>query len=162
MKRISGNDYSGYILPAGLLIGGYFIAKNFGLFGSEANAGNNAQIDSTTAAGVAASINQDKSNQTLSDATIAGMASSIFALYDGEPSDIRRIVIQCNTTKDILKLAQAFGTKQISESSFSTCAFFGFNCQSVNLSGYLRAVLPAAEINVINNYFSAQHINYQV
>jgi hypothetical protein len=162
-RKISGDDYSGYILPLGLLVGGYFVAKNFGLFGSAANDSNNAAIDQTTTAGINAALGQDKSVQTMSDAVIAGMASSLFALYDtDDPSQIRQIVIQCNTTKDILKLAQAFGTKEISDSSFSTCAFFGFDCQKVNLSGYLRAVLPQSEINIINNYFSGTGINYAI
>jgi hypothetical protein len=163
-RKINGSDYSGYILPAGLLIGGYLVAKNFGLFGSQSNNANNNQVTTTTTDGINTAIQQNAGGtQTLSDAVLAGMADSIFSLYGtDDPSDIRRIVIQCNTTLDALKLAKAFGTKEVAIDGFSTCAFFGFNCQSVNLAAYLRLVLPSTEINVINNYFSATGINFSV
>jgi hypothetical protein len=163
MKKI-GADYSEYILPVGLLIGGYLVAKKFGLFGSESNDANNSQVTTTTTAGINTAIQQNAGgSQTIDAATLAGMADSIFSLYGtSDPSQIRNIVIQCNTTLDMLKLAQAFGTKEVATDGFSTCAFFGFNCQSVNLPAYLRLVLPPSEVNVINNYFSAQEINFSI
>lgn len=165
MKRNKiGADYSGYILPAGLLIGGYLVAKKFGLFGSEANDSNNNQVTSTTTAGINNAIQQNAGGtQTIDAATLAGMADSIFSLYGtSDPSQIRNIVIQCNTTLDALKLAQAFGTKEVATDGISTCAFFGFNCQEVNLPAFLRLVLPPSEISIINNYFSATGINFSV
>lgn len=158
-------EYEKYIVPVALVVGGYLVAKKFGLFGSEANDNNNSQIDSTTAAGVNAALQAAQNAgdfATLSDSQIAGMASTIYTLgtSDGDTDTIKYTVIQCNTLTDLLNLIKAFGTKNVATSSFSTCALLGFNCTSVNLSGFLRATLTADQMNQINGYFSSMGINY--
>ena len=56
-KKVGSTDYSKYIIPAAVVVGGYLLLSNTGLFGSNANSGNNAAIDTSTSQSVQDSLN---------------------------------------------------------------------------------------------------------
>jgi len=158
-------DYSKYIIPAGIVVGGYLLLKKLHIFGDSATDANNSGIDSSTSAGISDAI-RDAQNAgdfaTISDANAAGYAATIYSAGVASPVDqytVRNSLIQANTLTDILKIAKAFGTKQAGD-SFSMCSMFGINCQAYNLQSFVRAVLSPSELAIVNNYFSNQGINY--
>lgn len=159
-------DIAGYILPVGILVAGYFVGKRFGLFGGGANADNNATIDANNKAAIQAALDAAKNSglgQTVTDAQLNGLATSIYQMGVQSTPDqdgIMYAVIQVNTLTDLLRLMQLFGTKQVAQSWFDTCSLLGFNCQSLDLPAFLRAVLDASHIATINSYLSNQKINY--
>jgi hypothetical protein len=165
---MSKQDYSGYILPAGIVIAGYLLLKHFDLLGDSANTANNNSTNAATTAGNAQAIAAEKANggfAILTTSQAANIANAIYMAGVSDPVDeytIQNQIIQADTTLDVLNIASAFGTKQAASSSFSLCATIGLNCQSYNLGGFLRAVLSQSTINTINNYFADQGINYTI
>jgi hypothetical protein len=160
-------EYEKYIVPAAIVVGGYFILKQFGLFGGGAAAANQSNVTSAAAAGTAAAINADKAAggfATINAAQAAGIANQIFnAGTDPVDQDtIVRGVIQANTMQDLLLIIQAFGTKQ---AGGAMCSIFGgflsATCGTYDLPSWLRANLDAAHLQSINGYLADQGINYQ-
>lgn len=160
-------DYEKYILPVGIAVAGYFILRKFGLLGSDANASNNAGILANEQATTAAALQAEKAkggSQTISDSVLSGYATAIYQMGIQSTPDQDNIVytvINVNTLTDLLRLIQLFATKQVAQSSFDTCSLLGFNCTSLDLSGFLHAVLDSQHLNTINNFLSSTGINYQ-
>jgi hypothetical protein len=160
-------EYEKYIIPAAVVIGGYFILKQFGLFGGGAAAANQQSVTSSGAAGTAAAIQADKAAggfATMNAAQAAGIANEIFNA-GADPVDqdtIVRGIIQANTLQDLLLIIQAFGTKQ---AGGTMCSIFGgflsATCGTYDLPSWVRATLDTAHILTINGYLSNQGINYQ-
>lgn len=158
-------DYSKYILPVGIIVGGYLLLKHFDLFGDSANTANNNQNDAATNAGVDNSILQAQSAgqiQTLSDSQAAGIANAIYtAGINNDAYTAKTQIIQANTLLDLLKIIKAFGTKNAATDTFSTCYLFGIGCQNYNLSAWFHLpFMDQATLAQINNYLSSQGINY--
>lgn len=161
--KASEIDYSKYILPAALVVGGYFVLKQFGLFGGGAAAANANSITSAGAAGTAAAIAADKSAggiATITAAQAAGIANSIFNAGEDQDTIVRQ-VIQANTLQDLLLIIQAFGTKQ---AGGAMCSIFGgflsATCGTYDLPSWVRAQLDGAHLATLNGYLSDQGINY--
>ena len=165
MKRSVGK-IEDYILPAGLLLGGYLIAKNFGLFGSADNSGNNSSIDSSTTNANAASLAQVNAagvNQTLSQSQINSLATDIYNQAIANNQDqIVADISQLENIADMYALKVAYGTKQLASSAFSTCALLGFDCQSMDLDTTINQTLDAAHLQAANSYLSSVGINYVI
>lgn len=158
-------DYSKYILPVGLIVGGYLVLKHFDLFGDSANTANNNANDAATAAGVQSSINAAKAAgdiQTISDSQAAGIANAIFtAGINDDPYTAKQQIIQVNTLTDLLKVIQAFGTKNAATDTFSSCYLLGLGCQNFNLSAWFHLpFMDSGTLAEINQYLSGVGINY--
>lgn len=158
-------DYSKYVLPVGIIVGGYFLLKHFDLFGDSANTANNNGIDQSTAAGVDASITAAAAAgdfATITDAAAAGIANAVFSAGLQDDAYTAKLqLIQVNTLTDLLKVIKAFGTKQAATDSFSACSLLGLGCQAYNLQAWLHLpFMDSATLAQINNYLSAQGINY--
>jgi hypothetical protein len=160
-------DYAEYILPVGLVIGAYFLLKNFGLFGGGAAAQNASGIQTTTAAGVTAALQQAKAAgdvATLNASQASAIATNIYNAGVSDPVDqdtIQNQIIQANSLTDLLNIIQAFGTKQ---AGGTMCSLFGgflsATCGTYDLPGWVRASCDATHLSSINTYFSNQGINY--
>jgi len=153
-----------FILPVGLAIGGYLLLKNLGLFGSQDNASNNTSIDSSTTTANQASLAQVNSqgvNQTLSNGQLSSIATDIYneAIANGQDQIVSDIS-QLKNIADLYALKVAYGTKQLASSAFSTCALFGFDCQSMDLDTTINQTLDATHLQAANAYLSSAGINY--
>lgn len=160
-------DYAEYILPVAAVIGGYFLLKNFGLFGGGAAAQNASSIQSSTAAGVTNALQQAKAAgdvATLNASQAAAIANNIYNAGVADPADqdtIQNQIIQANSITDLLNIIQAFGTKQ---AGGAMCSIFGgflsATCGTYDLPGWIRANLDASHLSSVNTFFSNQGINY--
>lgn len=167
-KKVGAVEYEKYILPVGILVGGYLVFSKLGLFEKTAGDQNANSVTDTTSSGVAASIQAAKNagqSQTVSDSQAATLANEIYNAGVSDPVDmdtIQTAVIQANTQLDLLKIIQAFGTKK---GGGTACSIFGnllsSVCNTYDLGSWLRATLDASHIFSVNNYLSAQGINYQ-
>lgn len=168
-RAVGKVDFEKYIIPAAVVIGGYVVLKKFGLFGSNASNSNNAAIAAQTDAANAASVSAAKAqgiSQTVSDAQLASIATDIYNKAIASSVDQDGIVmdaIQVNTLTDLLRLKQLFGTKQvdINDHWYSTCSLLGINCEAIDLDGVLKATLDSSHLSTVNNFLSAQGINYK-
>jgi hypothetical protein len=167
-------DYSRFILPLGVVIGGYFLLSNLpnifkNVFTAPSTSSNNNTVNN--AGNVDATIKQLQDAgeiQTISTAEAGGIANQIWSigsgseLTTGQQDQIRYLVIKANTTLDLLHIIKAFGIKNVNHSTFfiNTCNLFGVNCEAVDLPSYVRLALSVTEIQGINDYLSAQNINY--
>jgi hypothetical protein len=157
-----------YIIPAAVVVGGYFLLKNFGLFGGGAAAQNAQGITDSSAAGVNNAILQDKTAggfATINTAQAAGIANNIYTAGVADPADqdgIVRQIIQANTLQDLLLIIKAFGTKQ---AGGVMCSIFGgflsATCGTYDLPSWVRATLDYSHLATVNGYLSDQGINYQ-
>lgn len=161
MRRSVGKiDFSAYILPVGLLAGGYFLLKNFGLFGSTPTGANNTATGAALAASTAADLQTAKNAgivQTLNDTQLNGMASSIYQSGIQSTPDQDNIVyqiMQVNTKTDLLRLIQLFGTKPVAQSAFSLCALLNYDCSNLTLNAFARSTLDDSHLSSINSYFN--------
>lgn len=160
-------DYAEYILPVGILVAGYFLLKNFGLFGGGAAAQNQASLTAASSAGVTTALAQAKAagdNATLNASQAAAIANNIYTAGVADPVDqdtIQNQIIQANTLTDLLNIIQAFGTKQ---AGGTMCSIFGgflsATCGTYDLPGWIRASLDAQHLSNVNTYFSNEGINY--
>lgn len=155
--------YEKYIIPAAVVVGGYFILKQFGLFGGGAAAANQQGVASTSSAGAAAAINADKAAggfATINQAQAAGIANNVFNSIDNQDNIVRQL-IQVNTLQDLLLVIQAFGTKQ---AGGAMCNIFGgflsATCGTYDLPSWVNANLDASHLSTLNGYLSDQGINY--
>ena len=160
-------DYSQYILPVGILVAGYFLLKNFGLFGGAA-AANAASVTSSAAGGATAALAQAKAAgdiTTINQSQAASIANNIYNAGISDPVDqdtIEYQIIQANTLSDLLLIIQAFGTKQ---AGGTMCSIFGgflsATCGTYDMASWVRANLDQSHIQAVNSYLSDQNINYQ-
>lgn len=153
-----------FILPVGIILGGYLLLKNLGLFGSANNASNNTSIDNATTTANQASLDQANSQgitQTLSNGQLSSLATDIYnqAIANGQDQIVADIS-QLKNIADLYALKVAYGTKQLAASAFSTCALFGFDCQSMDLDTTINQTLDAAHLQAANAYLSSVGINY--
>lgn len=161
-------DYSKYVLPAAIVVGGYFILKQFGLFGGGAAAANQKSISDTTAAGVNQALNNAQAAgdfATINQSEAAGLANSIYNAGVSDPVDqdtIQNSIIQANTLTDLLLIVKAFGTKQ---AGGLACSIFGgmlsATCGTYDLNSWIHANLDGQHIATVNSYLTDQRINYQ-
>jgi hypothetical protein len=161
-------EWEKYIIPAAVVVGGYFLLKNLGLFGGGAAAANAASITSSTSAGVTQSLANAKAAgdfATITNSAAASIANNIYTAGVADPVDMDTIqnqVIQANTLTDLLMIIQAFGTKQ---AGGGMCSMFGgflsAVCGTYDLASWLRANLDTSHLQSINSYLSNQGINYQ-
>lgn len=161
-------DYSKYILPVAVVVGGYFVLKQFGLFGGGAASANAASITDSAAAGVNTSLQAAQASgdfPTLTTSQAAALANDIFNAGISNPVNqdtIQHSLIQANTLTDLLLIIKAFGTKQ---AGGALCSLFGgflsATCGTYDLPGWVNATLDPQHIATVNNYLSNQGINYQ-
>jgi hypothetical protein len=165
-KSLGKFEYSDLIIPGALIIGGYFVFKKLGIISNDttkANSQTSAQLQSALAASIAAAASKGDF-QTLTDAQISSLANDIWT--NGISSSVNQDqivtdVIQANTLTDLLKIMQSFMTKPVNTGSwYSWCALFRVNCDVVDMGTFVRAVLDSSHLNTINDYLSAQNINY--
>lgn len=161
--KTESTDYSKYIVPVGIVVGGYLILKQFGLFGGGAAAANAKGITDSAAAGAASAIANDKAAggfATITTSEAAGIANQIYNAGISEDQDtIVRQLIQANTLQDLLLIIQNFGTKQ---AGGLMCSLFGFSssCNTYDLPSWVRATLDAQHLATLNGYLYDQNINY--
>ena len=165
-KKVGAIDFSSYILPVGLLVGGYFVFTKF--FGS-GGPSNQQQQTQTNASAVQASLQKQQAageTPTLTQAQAASFANDIFTkgtLSTPDQAGIENDLLQVINLSDLLLIIQAFGTKSINTGSFlNACAVAKIDCSAVDLGSFLKAVLDADHINSLNSYWSLQNINYQL
>lgn len=160
-------DYSKYIIPAAVVVGGYFILKQFGLFGGGAAAANQASITESATTGVNQALQNAQASgdfPTINTSEAASIANNIYnaGLDPVDQDTIVRQVIQANTLTDLLMIIKAFGTKQ---AGGLACSIFGgmlsATCGTYDLAGWLRSTLDAAHMQTVNVFLSNQGINYQ-
>jgi hypothetical protein len=173
-NSVSGFDASSLIVPAAIIIGGYLLIKNIpGLLTSSANSSNNSTIDSTTQAANAQLVQTAQSqgnSATLSSAQIASIASDIYnqgvsssgVVSQAAQAAILADVSECHNLLDWANLKVAFGTKQASDSFFSSCNFLGLNCQSMDLDAFIKGAVSQTTLSQINAALAANGINYQL
>lgn len=165
-KKVGAFDVSSLIVPGAVVIGGYFLLKNVGLFGGGDSGSNNALSEAALAAAVSKDLATAKAagvGQTVTDTQLSSIADNVYSMGIASPADLDNItyqVIQVNTKTDLLRLIQIFGMRKASASIFSTCGFFNFNCPSYDLGSFLRAVLDASHIQTINGFMGSQGIDY--
>jgi hypothetical protein len=172
-SRVGAIEYEKYLLPAGLLVAGYFVLKNLGLFGSQSNEANNQALTTAVQSGTAAALSdlgKAGVRPTLNGSQLASLASDIYirgtnSTFSAEASSEDQNYIiddlyQLNNTADVYALKQIFGTKQASGSWFSTCALLGFNCPAYDLDAWIKAVLSAESLQNVNDLFYQKNINY--
>lgn len=152
----------------GLIVGGYFLIKNLGLFGSgNAGAQNAAGIADTTTSGVNSSLQQSQAAgiyATISAAQASGIAASVYNAGVSDPVDATTIVNaigSVNNITDLLLVMQAFGTKQAG--GFACSLFGGFLsnvCGTYNLQSYVVSTLSADQVAQLNGILANKNINY--
>lgn len=168
-KKIGSTDFSSYIIPVGVVVGGYLVLSNLNLFGNSPTAKNNDQVASGSASSIATAIQNEIANggfATYSPANYQSWANDIYTqLQTGTPDETQviRDVTQANTLLDWLYIKQAFGTKSFNTGNWlSLCAFAKMNCTTLDLDSAMKASMSQSSIDQINNYFSSQNINYHV
>ena len=166
-NRVGKIDYNQFIVPGALLIGGYLLLKNFGIFNNNTSAAN-AKTDASVKQSTAAALNQAAAQgdfATLTDAQCQGIATDIYTqgiATTVNQDQIEHDLIQANTLTDLLKIKQYFGTNPVNTGSwYNWCALFRVNCTAVDLDTFVKAVLDSDHLNSVNSYLSAQGINYQ-
>ncbi len=165
-------EWQKFIIPAGVVIGGYFLLKNTNLFNAltptTGVTANNQATAATTAAALQQSLTAAKNSgdlQTLTTAQCASLANDIATqgnLSTPNMDQIEQDVIQVNTLTDLLQLLSAFGTRETNTGGdFSLCSWVALGCTAVDMPTFLRLKLDQTHLAAINNYLSAQNINYQ-
>lgn len=159
-----------YIIPVGVVVGGYVLLKNTNLFGgvktgitanndASAAATNDALTKSIAAAAASGDI------QTITTAQAATLANDIAVkglLSAPDQDGIQRDIIQANTLTDLLQIMKAFGTREANTGSwYSVCAFTGLNCTSLDMATFVRMTLDQSHLAAVNQYLTAQQINFQ-
>lgn len=169
-KAIGKINWEKYIIPVGVVVGGYVLLKSTNLFQGLTSgvAANNAASAAATKAALDNSISVAKSQgdiQTLTDAELSSYANDIYAQgVQASPGldKIQRDIISVNTLTDLLKMMQFFGTREANTGSwYSICAFTGLNCTALDMPTFVRQVLDAPHLQAVNSYLTAQGINFQ-
>jgi hypothetical protein len=166
-------DAADMILPVGILGLGALVAWKLGLFSQSASAQNAASLtaaNQAATASTASSLAAQGINPTLSAATLQSIASSIYTAGIQTPPDAATVtnsLSQVNNLADLNQVIAYFGTKNIGSSNdiINACADFSLDCTAVDLTGFLQVVYQQAGgdyLSTINQFFSAQGINFQV
>lgn len=165
--KISGT--ADYIIPLGVVGLGAFLLYKFGVFGDGAGTGsNNQSLEDANAAAVDTTLTQQQTAgevQTLSDLQLQGAASSIYTMGTADSPDlygIKNLLMQPQNLTDMTKLIKYFGTKAVGGSLLSFCQLFGYDCNKVDLAGFVQAVFQDNPdmINSINSYYQLQGIEF--
>lgn len=176
MAQQSNTDYSKYILPAALVIGGIIVLNKLGIFSKGSLATENdalANQEKTSNAATLAQLAAAGQHPTASDAQLQGLASQLWSVGTSEDStgkastDIQDAMIESienvvNNTADWVSLKSYFGTKEAATSFFSTCKWFGLDCVAFNLDSFLTSAWDDEHIAALNQYFNEQRISYQL
>jgi hypothetical protein len=173
MERGKVSGGSDYILPLGILALGAAVAWKLGLFGtSTSGGGGNAN---TTKATTAAATTNDVTAaqaagipQTLSNSTIAGLATTLNTLFSASPVDQSQVVLtvlQVNSQLDWALLEQAFGTRDYGNSDdwFGLCSALGLDCKTLSLDSALQLIItdPTQKMN-LNSSFANIGVNFSL
>jgi hypothetical protein len=169
-RAIGKINWEKYIIPVGVVVGGYVLLKSTNLFSglTTGTTANNQASAAATKAALDNSIANAKASgdiQTLTDAQLATLANDIYVQGVKSTPDldqIQRDIIQVNTLTDLLKMMQSFGTREANTGTwFSVCAFTGLNCTALDMATFVRESLDQSHIAAVNGYLQAQGINFQ-
>ena len=165
-KKLSG--VSDYILPVGLLIGGYLVLKNLGLLGGSSDQNISASQVSQSVSSSLSQLSALGVNPSYPDASFTSWANSIYSIGIASPGDasasnqVEQLLMQPLNTADVYKLIGAFGVKSINTGSFlSLCALAKIDCGAMDLGAFVKAVMLPADLASVNSYYNLQNINYQ-
>jgi uncharacterized membrane protein YdcZ (DUF606 family) len=157
-KKKSIGDASGYILPIGIVAAIAFVLYKLGLFSGTATGtgANNAAATQTIAAGTASSLQQLAAKgvtPSLTQAQAASIANNIFNAgitvtdqSNAGVSTIFNLLAQCQNDADIYLIMQNFGTRQVSNSSWSLCSLANINCDAIDLDSFVTGILNQANV----------------
>jgi hypothetical protein len=179
-RKVSGTDYSKYILPVGLVIGAYFVLAKLGIFGkgslfdSNANTANNDTITAQVQQGTSQAL-QDLQTQgqtpTLNNSQLASLAADLYNQgiitdwFGGTTDTAQQVMVndlaQVQNTADIYALKKTFGTKNAVASKLSSCYLVGVNCQVWDLDSWVKLCLNAGNVADINGLYNSRGIAYQ-
>lgn len=162
----AGTDWADIGLKAGIAVGAYFLVvkpvlTKLGIFNSAANQATlDAQKKSLTDA-------KAKQPASYTDDLYMGWANDIYSqIANGTPlgftqqSQIVYDITQANNMTDLQSLITAFGLKDVAGSGLD-CTWLGINCQKMDLQTFVKTVLDGQHLSNLNQYLSAQNINYQ-
>jgi hypothetical protein len=173
--RVSGEtktDYSKYILPAGLVIGGIFLIKKLldilpGGAGTGTGANNQAVTDSiaTSTKKTLADLAAKGITPTITTAQAASIANNIFfsGLNTSDSSGaatIFNLINQARNDADIYLIIQQFGARKVASSGDWTnlCSTLNISCDAVDLDTFVTSIL--------NNWnypgFTVSDLNYEL
>lgn len=175
-RKVGDVDYSKFILPVALVIGGVYIIKKLNPFSGGPTGAENSTLDANEKAANAATLQQLASmgqHPSASDAQLQGLASQLWSLGTSENSagkasqsvqDQMRDAIESivDNTADWISIKSYFGTKQAATTIFSTCYWLGTDCVAFNLDSFLQSALDEDHINDLNEYFQQQSIAYNL
>lgn len=175
-KKVGAVDYSKYILPVGLLAGGLIIAGKLGLFSKSTLDAENSTLanqESSANAATLAQLAAAGQQPTASGSQLQGLASNLWSLGTSENSTskasesvqdamIEAIENVVNNTADWVTVKNYFGTKKAATTMFSTCYWFGTDCNVFNLDSFLQSAWDTSHISALNQYFHEQNISYQL
>jgi uncharacterized protein (UPF0333 family) len=174
MQKRVGDITEDLLLFGAVGIGLYFLftklLPNFGQGVNENNAGSAAATTTAAAADTAAAAAAG-SKQTLSNSSIAAMASTInndlqITDFSGNPNpnlmDAVTQVAQCNTAADWFALITAFGNKNFNTGgALSLCSWTASECTSMGLVAALQAAISwdVAQGNTTDAATQVQNLN---
>jgi hypothetical protein len=161
----SGQDYSKYIIPGAIVIGGYVILSKLGLFGDTGTGANNQQLTAGIAEATKKTIADLASKgvtPTLTQAQAQSIADNVFnaGLYQ-DTGYVATIFNELNLAKndaDIYLIMQKFGGRKVANSSWSLCSLLNLNCDAIDLNSFVTAVLNNAAVPGLQ----LQDLNYQL
>lgn len=163
-------DWQKIAITGGLLVGGYFVGKTIlqklGILTTpdpntaatttaQATALAQAQAAATKAGAAGATYTADQYTGWANDIFTTATAEYTLPLSTTAQDKIVTDVIQANTLVDLQSLISAFGVRA------ANCGIFGLGCTNYDLDSFLTASLDSTHMNTINNYLTAQNINYQ-
>lgn len=171
-KMGAAQDYSKFILPAGVVIAGFIVMNKLGLFGPP-GPGTTSNNTANAAAVDAAKVDlQSAANAgvtpTISESIAASIANNIFdnatsntgiistASQDAIISDLTNHV---TNAADYLKIKIAFGTRA-SGSYFSWCGFLGINCSSYDLDTTIKRAMDEQHLTDVHNFLASKGYNF--
>jgi hypothetical protein len=167
---LGGFDYTKLAITGGILVGGYFAGKailqKLGIISTPdpvTSATTDAQKTSLAQAQAAAKQTGSGAASYTAD-QYTGFANDIFNIANAEYSlplsvtaqnSIVNDLTNMNNMVDLQLLISAFGVRA------SNCGIFGLGCTNYDLPSFLKAALDGFHIATIDQYLSAQNINYQ-
>jgi hypothetical protein len=163
-------------LVGGIAVGAYFLVLKplFQKLGLSQTAQQQQTADAQAAALKAAQQQAQQSGQpaeTYAPDQYTAWANDIYYLgthdnsstvTQSDQDSIVKDVINVNTMVDWQQLITAFGQRSVGGSFLSFCNLFGLGCDKMDLPTFLKAALDSQHVNTINQYLSAQGINYSL
>ena len=167
---IGSFDWSKLAITGGILVGGYFAGKalltKLGIISTPTpgQAATTQSQQTSLQAAVTAAQKTGSGGQTYPADNYTGWANDIFnrATSDytlpvnaSDQAQIMDDVMNVQNAVDLQMLITAFGQRE------GNCGFFGFECQTYDLQGWLKAVLSPESLAEVNTYLANSAINYQ-